>query len=372
MLIKKFILLLTSLSFLFAVPLQIGAKDEIEIVNNVGMGNVSIALINQQKNEKGEVVPWVQNQVVVPGETISHITRIKNEGEPAWIRARVVFDTASKVNLFEKDVHFIDGWEKKSDGYFYWTKEVKKDEIVDFIDSITIPESWNSVQVSKTPFHIKLQADAVQTKNFTPDFKSEQPWFGTLIETSLYNYTRSDTHTDIKYWVTYLGGAEGMFAKGGDFFSNWTTIMPGDTLKDSSLVSNSYSQPIKLYFRTENSMPTELGEKLILKIFRGTEVVYAGPLTGTLKEINIANLQPNEQFILNYELSVPSELNNKYDLAEAQTRWIFRAELAPNPVNTGPADSPLGYITSSIISILAIAYLLKKRKGEDYAIKGIK
>ena len=362
---------------LFGTAVPVSAKDQVEVVNNVGMGNVSIALISQQYDPQTKKnIPWQQERIVVPGEKVSEIVTIRNEGEPAWIRAKVEFKTNANVNLSEDDATFAKGWIRKSDGYWYWPHEVQTGDSVKWMECIDIPTEWRTDQVAKTKFHANIKADAVQTRHFKPDFNSNDPWYGTVIETSLYNYTRDDKSTQIGYFVFFEGGAEGLFHKGDDFFSNWTTLMPGDELEDTVSVKNNYIQKVKLFFRIENPEMAELEKACNLQIFRGTEKIFDGKLADAMNEMVLAVMDPGSEFVLKYKLTVPKELTNKYDLTEGQVKWIFRAEMLgsyekqKNGKGTGVDNDVTKYIAiggAMAIMIGGLIFILKKNNEKEEA-----
>ena len=369
---KKLLAVIASVLMMGTSALSVTAKDQVEVENNVAMGNVSIALISQQYDpETGKNIPWKDKRIVVPGETVSEIVSIRNEGEPAWIRAKVDFITKAKVNLTDSDATFLKGWIRKSDGYWYWPKEVKTGETVKWMESIHIPEEWRSDQVASTEFRAQIKADAVQTRHFEPKFDSDDPWFGTVIEQSLYNYTRSSNPTEIGYFVFFEGGAEGLFHKGADFFSNWDTLMPGDHLEDQISVKNNYVQKVKLYFRIENPQVTDLEKRCRLQIFRGTEKIFDGTLADAMQEMVLAILDPKSEFVLRYVLDVPAELNNAFSLSEGQDKWIFRAEMIPaggDGKGTGVDNDVTKYVViggAMAIMIGAMFCLLIKKDEKD-------
>ena len=369
--VSAFLMLLTTA----ATPVH-AEGDEITIIDNVGMGNVSITLVEEQINPvTKKVEPFEQNRIILPGDTVSKIVYIKNEGEPAWIRAKVDFSTKAKVNLKESDCTFAKEWIRCEDGYWYWPHEVKQGESVKWLESFKVPAEWTEKETSKTQFHVNVHADAVQTRHFEPNFKAKDPWFGTVIEKSIYNYTRPDKHTNMNYAVWYEGGAEGLVSLGGDFFSNWETLMPGDHLTGSAVIRNSYSRKIKMYFRSENQNVTDLEKHTNLKIYRGEECIFDGKLADAKQESVLAILDPGVEFIFKYELDVPEELNNAYDLSEGQVNWIFRVELlgsySKDGRKTGVDNDMLPYYIGGGVALIvicgALVYLKKKKKDEKTA-----
>lgn len=359
----------------FSAPVFADGDDSTEVTNNGGMGNVSIAILSEQYDpDTKKNVPWDDTRIVLPGDKVSEIVTIVNEGEPAWIRAKLDFETKAVVNFKEDDVTFMDGWIRKKDGYWYWPKEVKPGEKVQFMDAVSVPADWSSEQVKKTEFTARIHADAVQTRHFTPDFKSDDPWFGTVIEVSQYNYTREPHGGNAKFSITYEGGAEGLVRVGDDFFSNWDTLMPGDHLEDQVVIRNTYSRKLKMYFRSENAQTTELEENIKLKIYRGNETIFDGTLAQAKEEMVLAVMDPDSEFIFKYEIDIPKELNNKFDLTDAQVKWIFRVELLgsyiKNRRQTGVNNDLMPYYIAaagSVAVLAGLAIFLKKKKKNGRA-----
>ncbi len=349
------------------------AEDTVEVINHINTGAVVIGIEEYQLNEKGKEVPFQNGRTVLPGETVSKIVRFRNRGEDAWLRARVSFSSEDGI---EEDIYsMVDisdpDWIPAKDGYWYLTRPLKKGKTADFFEHVRIPSDWNSGYAGKD-FHVTVRADAVQEIHFTPDFRADSPWFGTVIEQSLYDHTRTDSRTDMKFSVSYQGGAEGLIRKGDDFFSNWGTMMPGDTWQDTLSVYNGYRYPVSIFFHTESVMDSELADAAKLKIWTGEKLVYDGSLSGTLKEISLAYMKPSSGFTMRYELTLPESLNNRYAMQEAQTKWVFRAKVhgqTAGDVKTGDLFNPVKAAVTASVSLLAAAalgiLLVRRRKKAE-------
>ena len=113
--------------------------------------------------------------------------------------------------------------------------------------------------------------------------------------------------------------------------------MPGDSFSGSAKIANDYTSPVRLFFRMENVFPSDLGDEITLRIYRGTEKIYDGPLARNIKEMHIADMEPGTQWAFRYEIEVPSRLKNKYALTDAQVKWIFRAHTTSQRCEHGSA-----------------------------------
>ena len=340
-------------------------NDTVTVTNNANMGNVSIAIHSNWVNEDGtrSETPFFAN--VLPGQIVPQELSITNQAEDCWIRARLSFSSNDKHVLTEDDVHIAsENWIRKTDGYWYYTKPVKRGSSVVFVDHVTIPSDWDEISSSKM-FLLNCRADAVQEIHFSPEFNSNDPWFGTLVEQSVYNYTLDKTKHSDNFMVEYEGGAEGLIKLGDDWFNNWGTLMPGDSFSGSAKIANDYTSPVRLFFRMENVFPSDLGDEITLRIYRGTEKIYDGPLARNIKEMHIADMEPGTQWAFRYEIEVPSRLKNKYALTDAQVKWIFRAQPVKD-VSTGVLGNnvllsiALGAIGAGIVAVLVV----RKRKQQ--------
>jgi hypothetical protein len=188
-------------------------------------------------------------------------------------------------------------------------------------------------------FAIHITSDAVQVKNFTPDFNSEDPWFGTLIEERIYQPFEIEPGSEDPFSVEFMDGTEGLVKVGDDFFHNWGTLLPGDTFTDTVTIGNNYTKAVEIFFHTENIADSELLDQIQITIKNGDQVIYDGPLSGTVEELSLGTFNKGETTVLTYTIHVPAELNNKYALSEAITKWIFSTSLGSDRSYRGSSKS---------------------------------
>lgn len=164
--------------------------DIVTVTNHAKMGIIDIELKEYTLNDSGEKVQLNDIKYVLPGDTISRISEIScvDGSEDCYIRAKVEVK-AKNTNLM-KDENMIDlsnlnvdlkKWYYCSkDGYFYY-KDILSDESENAIlfTEVSIPRKWDN-EWSLEEFSIDVTAEAIQSKNFTPDFSedSEEPWPG--------------------------------------------------------------------------------------------------------------------------------------------------------------------------------------------------
>lgn len=307
----------------------------VEVENNVTVGDVNISLDEYELDENGNEIPYKNGKKVVPGEVVHKIVRINNEAQDAWIRAKVEYNSDDGLTGMDDGMlgELPDLWIKRGD-YFYYTVPLETDEAVDFFKTVTIPYEWNENDAQRG-FSIGVTAQAIQSRNFQPDFQAEEPWFGVPIEKCIHDSQDIyQVEGEQEFSVIFENGAEGFVKTGEDFFDNFSALLPGDKVTDSVEIGNHFYRNIDIYFRTEipeeqSEAALELLEKLELTIKNGEDVIYQGPLNAESlqEEIQLAdNLQKDETKTLSYTIYMPKELQNAFALREAKVRWIFRAE----------------------------------------------
>lgn len=345
-----------------------------EVINHVSIGDINISLKEYELNKRGQLVPYQNDKKgITPGQLISKIAIVKNLANDCWVRIKVDFESEGEMTgvddsmLILGDSHWI-----YRGGYYYYPFPLAHGESVNFLEAVQIPHDWTEAYENRR-FSITITADAVQKRNFTPLFDSDDPWFGTVIEQCVHDeHLDTTAKTESEFSVTFEGGAEGLVKVGDDFFSNWAEMMPGDTWTDAVWIRNKYNKKVKIYFRTETIADDDLIDKLILTIKNGNEVIYQGPLSGTVKRILLGEFKPGEESLLSYSIYVPSELNNAYALKATKTKWIFECELENENtkklqrVQTADNTTMISYILLILFASCILLVLNKRKAGKRY------
>ena len=340
-------------------------------VNHIGTGNVSISLNEFRIGADGNELPIEGNsdrRTVLPGDTVSKISKITVNGHKSWIRAKVMTEGDDRIAQLDPSwvrLYEDDAWLQKGD-YWYYTKPVDHGDTIRFTKEVKIPVETDQ---ANAVFHVVIWADAVQYDNFSPDFNSEDPWFGTVIEESAYQTYRPGETGDTHWFVSYEGGAQGLIANAGDLFHNFRSLMPGDTVSDSLVIGNGYTKPVRLFFRIEGTNNDDLAKQVKLCIRAGELQIFSGTLADAMNEIYLAYMTPGWTAVLTYDLEVPEELKNEYTLADSEQKWIFRAEVSQEKSlipNTGDFSDPMKYVIGFMLSLLTAGCVLAllKRKGK--------
>lgn len=181
--------------------------------------------------------------------------------------------------------------------------------------------------------------------------------------------------------VEYLGDTKELFTTGDDFFVNISDILPGDILKDEAVLKNSADKEIRLFFKTEplgkeNYDLDEdymLLEKIELRIdvisSKGSINVYSGNLGAEDFDefVSLGTYQKDEEAEFVFELKVPAELKNEYDMTGTRVKWIFGAgEENDDQPDTGDSGSDMLYAAGlTVLSAGVIIYLKGGMKSEE-------
>ena len=342
---RKEILSFAILFMMAVTPINVfAATYSTEVTNNISVGDINIGL-----EESGDT----DNESVLPGQKINKTIKIKNKANKAWVRAKFEYSDCDEYKgLSDKDVELESNKWKKIGEYFYCLVPIEDGETMDFVKSFNVPSDWDSEKTDKQ-FTIYTSVEAVQETNFTPDFTKDDPWFGTVIESCVHTTYDITTETgDTPFSVVFENGAEGLVKIGNDFFSNWPSLMPGDTVTDTVKIGNNYSRPMTIFFRTDTIADDDLISKVHLTIKNGDKVLYDGAMNGEItNEVSLGSIKQGEVRELIYTVSIPASLTNEFALAKTSTKWIFYCSHENN--SSGSSTSSGNNTTSDTKSNIA-------------------
>lgn len=331
---KQFLMII---SLVFSIMLlcskKIYAKTSVEVTNRFETGIVDIHIREYQKDGNKEEL-WNDNPTVMPGDRISKIPRIYNDGTDCYVRVKLSFREMTEIR---EDYLFgiSDKWLKADDGYYYYTEILAHGGSVDIFRGLKIPENLPEETQGKK-FYIDINVDAIQSKNFNPDFESASPWGSVEIlkcaregQYDVSTFKKSDNQSFV---IEYQGKSDKLVKNKEDFFSNFPYLMPGDGYKDSLKIWNNSGKNVKLYFKTEALDDSELLDKILLKITAAIndekKEVYSGNLRAEeISKEQLLGVIPKEKTgLFEFEIKVPEELNNKYTIQNSCVKWLFSTE----------------------------------------------
>lgn len=346
---RKWISMLSAASLCLGVAgfAAYAAQQEISVTNRFETGIVDIHIQEYQKNADEVETLWVDRPTVLPGESISKIPRITCDGNDCYIRCKITIRGTTEIT--EDDLYGISAdWVKADDGYYYYTAVVPTHHSVDLFEGITIPTDLSDAMQSQT-FWIDIDAEAIQSKNFTPDFTSDSPWKEVDIERcqkeGQYDISSLKGTDSLNFEITYEGDSKQLLVNQEDFFENFPYLMPGDTYSDSVTIQNQSGKQTNLYFRTEMVDDSKLLEKITLSI---TYTDEAGNQT-LVYEGTVGSPELQQQILF-------------------KVKWIFSTEEwdSTNPGNapsTGDSNS-IFYVVMLGMSLGGVTVLLHQKKKQ--------
>ncbi len=355
-------LLLLLGGYLYALPTA-------SVTNPFSTGIVDISLTEYQLNEEtGEEEAWEDNPLIVPGLYVSKIPRISCLGNACYVRARVSF--AGTTELSVEDLEGISAdWVLAADGYYYYTGILETGESVDLFSGIRIPEDFSQTEEGYT-FSLTVDADAIQSQNFSPDFTAANPWGAVTIlecqKDSQGVVSAVEQVDSCSLLVEYQGEANVLIANPEDFFVNFPVLLPGDTYSDTAVLHNDSDEAIRLYFYSQAlDTATDLLDQICLSIQveqDGEQIlVYDGSLRGeAISETQLLTTIPaGESADFVFTIYVPAELDNVYTVLNSEVSWIFSTEpIAESKITAVSGGKTGDYRRLSLLLLVLGAALL--------------
>lgn len=296
-----------------------------EVKGILSSGAVEIDLKTYTISDGSEVIYTEENKHVMPGSEISLIPRVSNKAEACYLRA--------KIEINDESLCSVDGitsnWTKKGD-YYYLTNVFAKDATVDLFTKVKISDNVSQGSENETII-VKVTVEAIQDKNFEPDYSLEDPWKGVEIEKCIektYSVDDEDATT-----VTYQPDSIEVTS---DFFNDLDTLMPGDEITGTVKIKNKHSKNSEIFMDiVQDDLDDEADEllkSLIIKIddengntiYEGN--VYDFPIT------SLGEFSSGQEKSLTFKMVVPPELTNEYSKINSKLNWIFYTEDEEEPV----------------------------------------
>ena len=181
-----------------------------------------------------------------------------------------------------------------------------------------------------------ISADAIQAANFTPDFKSADPWDGSgkILESWK---TRNGSKDEVSQEspnvrIFFEGDAEEMVTDADNLFRVFGEFMPGDTKEGKLIIQNTTDRQQRVYLamgrppQDENSL--KLLEEVNITVSNDGDIIYTGPASGLAgqDERLLGLYEAGGGSTLAFKLEVPGDVDNSLALTAAKTDWTLRAE----------------------------------------------
>ena len=308
----------------------------VSVENEMNTGAVNIELkeytINQDEKE---VLYDEYAQSVLPGEVISLIPRITNLGEECYIRAKVSYTNADNklVSADNNIKQESDNWIKCGE-YWYYKLVVNSGENIDIFKSLQIPVDISNEYQGK-PINLNITTEAVQAKNFQPDFDSDLPWKNINAKKAtneIYHTDKVQLNSNVK--IEYENNADYYINISDDFFGELSFIMPGDVITEEVVIENNSSNKIEYFVSTDkifavSEKASELLNKLHLIIKVDEEIIYNEKLF-KIDNLSLGKFEKNSSAKLKFIVTVPEDLENEYSALNATLKWNFSMNVEEN------------------------------------------
>lgn len=143
---------------------------ELTIQNHLSLDTVDIRIDQVQPTTK----------TLVAGESYPHSALISNLGADCYLRVLVRAQSGSRSStLATKEGLDENDW-ILAGNYLYYRPVLEEGQQVDFRQSIFNP--WDDISGPPQPMSLSITAEAVQARNFNPDYESSTPWGSIEVE----------------------------------------------------------------------------------------------------------------------------------------------------------------------------------------------
>lgn len=367
------------------------AAAETSVTNTLSTSVVDIGLANYRSVD-GKEVPFTEEDkkvMVMPGMRISQIPKITNKAEDCYIRAGISIDGKEKVErpLSLEDISgFTEAWVRKGE-YYYYKDILKTKECVPLFDTVTIPCEWETRyeegvvkdHYTLNDWEITVRVDAIQAKNFTPDFGRDFPWgiegedydIQKCIQEDGYEFNVYQKEEPPQFTIVYEGESDKLITSHDNLFAGIPRLLPGDKKEGAFTMKNNGKKSQTFYFRTEILEEQEILEQILLTIQTGEKTIYEGPLNSRkLQEyVSLCRLEKGETQEVRFSIYVPKSLDNRYTLNNCKVKWLFKTEEEPQKAGSVKTEDGL-FQTAVLCAVICagagfLVYLLiKKKRGK--------
>ncbi len=338
-------------------------KTSVSVPGTIRTGGIDINVKTYTESDD-ELTPMTDKTVVDYYGSVSYVPIIENHAETAYIRVELKSETDVQEIDLVKDLYGVDEevW-KEINGYFYYTKPLEMNDSVRFCEGFDVPDEWD--YMTANDMEVMMYVDAVQAKNFTPDFTAENPWGDITVSQSTVNDGYTVTGMDpveVKgnIRVIYQNGTSGISINKDKIFSDMK-FMPGDEYSDSITIANDSDEKATILFKAECENNPLLDE-MRLAIDDGR--FYSGPMSG--KELSeykqIAVLDPGQTKNIDISLELPVETGNVYQVEDGDVAWYFAVQ--QNAVKTGDSF-PFWILAGICFASAAAAVIVFWRKKHE-------
>lgn len=332
---------------------------------------IDVEVKTYTKQGENNEIEYADDKVVFPGDTVDFIPQIFNQGTDCYLRMKINYINDT-INFEDYVTGFSTQFTKHGE-YYYYDDTFNAKDTVKIFDKITIPAEAEDLAVNEK-LRIEIVVEALQVKNFTPDYSLEDPWKGVEPTQNVRNEYSVDIDDDSKLIIRYENGTENDVDVPNDFLERTRRLLPGDSFVEDIQINNKDKKNAKYYMRIDIAENDEDTRKLLsqidLIIRSGDEIIYKGKFLDVNKVL-LASLDKGGKKNLQFEVSAPIELSNEYTNIVPKFSITFFAEFEAEkiPLNPKTGDditiSFLTFLLSSIGLVIIIILGARERKRQN-------
>ena len=332
---------------------------------------VDVEVKTYTKQGENNEIEYADDKVVFPGDTVDFIPKIFNQGTDCYLRMKINYINDT-INFEDYVTGFSTKFTKHGD-YYYYDDTFNAKDTVKIFDKITIPAEAEDLAVNEK-LRIEIVVEALQVKNFTPDYNEEDPWKGVEPTQNVRNAYSVDIDDDSKLIIRYENGTENDVDVPSDFLERTRKLLPGDSFVEDIQINNKDKKNAKYYMRIDIAENDEDTRKLLsqidLIIRSGDEIIYKGKFLDVDKAL-LASLDKGGKKNIQFEVSAPIELSNEYTNIVPKFSITFFAEFEAEKIKkkkkTGDdiTISFLTFLLSSIGLVIIIILGARERKRQN-------
>lgn len=299
-----------------------------------------------------------EDKLYSAGATLRYEPIIENRAMSCYIRFKL--NLSNKLLSEDSFVGLTEDFVKRGD-YFYYTKPLDNKKSITTFNSFKMPADIDNED--KEEIKIIKTVDAIQSKNFTPDFNSENPWGNVEVISS--NFDGSNYINEvisIKPINLTINSNKEITLTDKDILN--FNLVPGDVITNSIDIGSDNEKEANVDFKAKGE-ESKLLRNVNLKLYLNDKEIYDGDLvTEKLQDYTkLASLNDGEKASLRYEMSIPDNLDNNYQNQESSFEWKFKInEVNNNIVKTNDMSGfSVVLVIILITSVLGITIFKKER-----------
>lgn len=301
----------------------------------------------------------VDDSLVSPGKDVEYKPVIENKGADSWVRFKLTADSELPLDNF---YGLSSDWVERG-GYYYLTKPVLSKESVPTVSGFTMPGTLTDQSI--TEIEVGGTYDAIQSENFKPDFDSENPWGNVYIVESDFdgaNYVRRVA--TIAPVTVDIGNSDDVVVTSDEILNY--DLIPGDVKSNTLVIENSSDIDKQVNFKSYSDRANRLLQNVYIGIGDSDEEIYDGALSEANFDKDVATIPAGEKAVINYEISVPTEVGNALQGEKGEFEWHFLTEdVIDDAVKTSDTFPVIPLVIVLVVAVVGIPVIFKFRRRKD-------